>query len=194
MDLRQAINRLGEQFWRGMLLVPRLVDQGVAQAEVSAQIHHPAAGGKQVRHHAHGGLVRHGGKDEINARNQFLQPRLTKGERANRGQTGEHGGHRPAGILARGDPPHLDLWMAGENAEQFNPGIAGAAEDCGAYHDRCASSKKGRGNRKAEPKRKNKQGEAQNLLQLPPPITATTSTTPLQNRQLAAQERAAESR
>ena len=85
VDLRQAVDRLGQQPFGAVSLVILLVDRGVLEAEVGAQVHHLAVPGQKLGHHRHGGLMRHAGEDHCRGRGDGLGIRKDEGQVADAG-------------------------------------------------------------------------------------------------------------
>ena len=86
VEFRQAVHRLGQQGRSRVGLVPGFIDGRVPEPEIGAQVHHPAVGGQQGRHHFHGGLVGDAGKHEIGPGPDGLGVRDFKGQVADAGQ------------------------------------------------------------------------------------------------------------
>ena len=132
VDLGQAVDRLFEQPGAGVRhLVPAFELGRVSQAEVGREVDQPHTGFKQRGRRIHRDPVR-GGEEHHVAVGQPGRRGIRERDADPTAQAGEHLGHRHAGFLARGDRLQVGIRMRGQQAQQLDAGVAGAADDADA--------------------------------------------------------------
>ncbi|OIQ73395.1 hypothetical protein GALL_449670 [mine drainage metagenome] len=132
VEFDQAVRGLVQEFGAGVLhAVPPGEFVQVLQAEVGGQIDDAHAGIDQAAGLRHRHAMRGGEKHHV-AGVQGRVVRSGKRQIDLSAQAGEHVGYRHAGLFAGGDGHEFGVRMARQQAQQFHPGVAGAADDADA--------------------------------------------------------------
>src|SRR5690606_3115286 len=125
------------------LAIPARPQFGIADTEIGRQVDDAHAAPDQVRYRLHRDIVRGGEEHDIALRELVvvghaeLQIDMTA-------QVWIHVRHGDAGFGARGDRLQPDLRVLGQNPQQFDAGVAGAADDAYLDHGVTSSIKPGR--------------------------------------------------
>ena len=136
VHLAQAVRRLSHEFRAGVSgLVPFFPLSHVAYAKVGRQVDDAHAAIHQRARLAHRHRVRRGEEHHVAAL-QARARRIGKRKRYAAAQAGEHRVDRGPRFLARGNGGQLHLRVLRQQAQQFHPGVAGAADNARLDHAR----------------------------------------------------------